>query len=115
MLIQIKNQDDIILLSLRKTIKTKKLLKGVFSMRKLNSTELTKVNGGYYIPFYKEKFSDKEFLLYGITHIHRSFGADTFYTEDMSGLPVALSRNEAETLVSLSCKGLVKPRNAKWA
>ena len=54
MLIQIKNQDDIILLSLRKTIKTKKLLKGVFSMRKLNSTELTKVNGGYYIPFYKE-------------------------------------------------------------
>ena len=82
-------------------------------MRKLNSTELTKVNGGYYMPFYKEKFSDKEFLLYGITHIERFWGVDTFYTEDMSGLPVALSRNEAETLVSLSCKGLVKPRNAK--
>ena len=84
-------------------------------MKKLNSTELTKVNGGYHIPFYKEKFSDKEFLLYGITHIHRSFGADTFYTEDISGYPVALSRNEAEALVRLSCKGLVKPRNSRGA
>ena len=84
-------------------------------MKKLNSTELNKVNGGYYIPFYKEKFSDKEFLLYGITHIHRSFGADTFYTEDISGYPVALSRNEAEALVRLSCKGLVKPRNSRGA
>ena len=83
-------------------------------MKKLNSTELPKVNGGYYIPFYKEKFSDKEFLLYGITHIHRSLGADTFYTEDMSGLPVALSRNEAETLVRLYCKCLVNPRKAIW-
>lgn len=84
-------------------------------MRKLNSTELPKVSGGYYMPFYKEKFSDKEFLLYGITHIHRSFGADTFYTEDISGYPVALSRNEAEALVRLSCKGLVKPRNSRGA
>ena len=84
-------------------------------MKKLNSTELTKVNGGYHIPFYKEKFSDKEFLLYGITHIHRSFGADTFYTEDISGYPVALSRNEAEALVRLSFKGLVKPRNSRGA
>ncbi len=84
-------------------------------MKKLNSTELPKVSGGYYMPFYKEKFSDKEFLLYGITHIHRSFGADTFYTEDISGYPVALSRNEAEALVRLSCKGLVKPRNSRGA
>ena len=84
-------------------------------MKKLNSTELNKVNGKWCIPFYKEKFSDEEFLLYGITHIHRSFGADTFYTEDIGGFPVALSRNEAEALVSLSCKGLVKPRNAKGA
>ena len=84
-------------------------------MKKLNSTELTKVNGGYHIPFYKEKFSDKEFLLYGITHIERFWGMDTFYTEDISGYPVALSRNEAEALVRLSCKGLVKPRNSRGA
>lgn len=84
-------------------------------MKRLNSTELTKVNGKWYIPFYKEIFSDEEFLLYGITHIHRFFGADTFYTEDISGYPVALSRNEAEALVRLSCKGLVKPRNSRGA
>ncbi len=76
-------------------------------MKKLNSTELTKVNGKWHIPFYKEKFSDEEFLLHGITHIHRSFGADTFYIENMIGFPVSLTRNEAETLLSLFTKGLV--------
>lgn len=83
-------------------------------MKKLNTTELTKVNGEWSMPFYKEKFSDEEFLLYGITHIHRSFGADTFYIEDMIGLPTSLTRNEAEALLSLFAKGLVaKPCNSK--
>ncbi len=100
MLIQIKNQDDIILLSLRKTIKTKKLLKGVFEMKKLNSINLEKVNGTYFPCFNKHTW--EEYASAGIFVENNWFSKSRFAVRTRDHRLQFIDYNLANSLVELS-------------
>lgn len=108
MLIQIKNQDDIILLSLRKVSKKvdKKLLKGVFLMKRLNSINLEKVNGAFYL-LWVPGYSDQTMRNAGIKIQKHFFIPDTYYSPYSENF---VSFFEANLITYLVRAGLIKKK-----
>ena len=66
-------------------------------MKSLKLRELKNVNGRWYIPFYKENYSDNEFNRCGIYHIHNIFSPDQFICK-RNGKFIDLGRRKAEAI-----------------
>ena len=70
-------------------------------MKKLNLAGQEKIAGGFYIPFYKETYTDSEFITSGVVHIHHSFSKDEFLKK-VKGKFVDIGRRKAEAVTLLT-------------
>ena len=70
-------------------------------MKKLNLAGQEKITGGFWIPFYKEAYTDNEFKRCGIAHIHHNFSKDEFLKK-AKGKFVDIGRKKAEAFTLLT-------------
>lgn len=70
-------------------------------MKKLNLAGQEKITGGFYIPFYKETYTDSEFITSGVVHIHHSFSKDEFLKK-VDGKFVNIGRSIAEAIALMT-------------
>ena len=70
-------------------------------MKKLNLPDQEKITGGFWIPFYKETYTDDEFRRCGIAHIHHDFSKDEFLKK-VDGKFVDIGRRKAEALALIT-------------
>lgn len=70
-------------------------------MKKLNLAGQEKITGGFYIPFYKETYTDSEFITSGVVHIHHSFSKDEFLKK-VNGKFVDIGRKKAEAIALIT-------------
>jgi len=74
-------------------------------MKSLRLKELKSVNGRWYIPFYKENYSDNEFNRCGIYHIHNIFSPDQFIYKK-NGKFEDIGRRNAEAIALVRLNGI---------
>lgn len=70
-------------------------------MKKLNLAGQEKITGGFYIPFYKETYTDDEFKRCGIAHIHHNFSGDEFLKK-VKGKFIDIGRKKAEAIALMT-------------
>ncbi len=70
-------------------------------MKKLSLANQEKIAGGFYIPFYKETYTDNEFKRCGIAHIHHNFSKDEFLKK-VNGKFVDIGRKKAEAIALIT-------------
>lgn len=76
-------------------------------MKKLNLADQEKIASGFYIPFYKETYTDDEFKRCGIAHIHHNFSEDEFLKK-VKGEFVDIGRKKAEAVTLLTLEQNIK-------
>ncbi len=67
-------------------------------MENLNLNDLKNVNGSWYIPFYRERYSDQEFWRCNVWHVHNVFSPDLFICKE-HGKYKNIGRRKAEAKV----------------
>lgn len=69
-------------------------------MKTLNLKELNRITGSWWIPFYREKFTDADFNRCGILPVHQVFGNDIFFKK-VDGRYKDIGREKAEIITFL--------------